>query len=245
MMRPLIYTPSGRAGEYANHGYAANLYSGCTHGCKYCYVPGVLRKTPDSFHSKVETVPEMARRLTQDMKRVGILPEPIFLCFACDPYCADAPEGMTRAAIKTIIESGNAVNILTKGGALATRDFDLLAGTKSLVGATLTFWDENLSLEWEPKAALPKSRIMMLFEAKMAGLQTWASIEPVIIPEQSLKIMRMAAPFVDTFKIGKWNHDKRSNEIDWGVFLRGAVALCERLGKHYVIKEDLLKWEGK
>lgn len=36
----IIYEPKGRAREYAN--LAANLYSGCIHGCVYCYVPQFL-----------------------------------------------------------------------------------------------------------------------------------------------------------------------------------------------------------
>lgn len=30
-----IYKPKGRAGEYCS--YAVNVYTGCNHGCDYCY----------------------------------------------------------------------------------------------------------------------------------------------------------------------------------------------------------------
>jgi DNA repair photolyase len=150
---------------------------------------------------------------------------------------------MTRKAIKIIVASGNAVNILTKGGIRACQDFDLLAGTKSKIGATLTFMSNIFSREWEPGAALPEQRIQMLMQAKSCWVETWASIEPVIIPSQSLAIMEAAMPWVDTYKIGKWNHDKRANEIDWKKFVKDAVALCERYGKRYVLKQDLLKFK--
>lgn len=209
--RSLLYTPSGRAGEYANHGYAANLYRGCTHGCQYCYVPASTRMSREDFHSGVVPVKDMIKRLTADMKRVGKLDEPIFLCFTCDPYCIDAPREMTRAAIEIIMEAGNAVNILTKGGDLAIADFDLLRkNPKNKIGATLTFSNEALSKEWEPLAASPLHRVYMLAMAKDKGIQTWASIEPVIFPSQSLQIMEEALPHVDEFKIGIWNHDYRA-----------------------------------
>lgn len=240
-MRPLIYTPSGRAGEYSNHGYAANLYSGCTHGCQYCYVPSVLHMDRETFHSKVTPAPDALARLKADMKRVGNLPEPVFLCFTCDPYCNDAPVGFTREAIKIILGSGNSVNILTKGGINGVADFDLLRGTDSKIGATLTFNSRDLSAKWEPNASCPESRVLMLYYAKNNGIETWASIEPVIDPKESLTIMYRTMQYVDTFKIGKWNHDKRANEIDWRKFIKDAVALCERYGKKYVLKEDLIK----
>lgn len=238
--RKLIYTPSGRAGEYADKGYAVNLYNGCTHGCKYCYVPGMRRLKREDFHASAISAVDVLRRLKKDMEKVGELNEPIFLCFTCDPYCIDAPHHMTKEAIKIIMGAGNCVNILTKGGHLAVRDFDLLAiDARNKIGATLTFQDEQLSRAWEPKAALPIERINMLMLAKDKGIDTWASIEPVIIPEQSLFIMKSAMRFVDEFKIGKWNHDKRANDIDWCKFANEAVALMEKNNKRYMLKEDL------
>ena len=241
-MRKLIYHPSGRAGEYADKGYAINLYRGCTHGCKYCYVPGVLRMSKEDFHAVSIPAVDVLQRLEADMKRVGPLLEPIFLCFTCDPYCIDAPHHTTRKAIQIIMDSGNSVNILTKGGHSAIRDFHLLADdSMSKIGATLTFADEDLSLEWEPEAATPIERVNMLAIAKAKGIETWASIEPVIDPIQSLRIMEASMPFVDTFKIGKWNHDKRANDINWRNFLMRTVEMMKDNNKAYIIKEDLRK----
>ncbi len=243
-MRPLLYTPSGRAGEYADHGYAANLYRGCTHRCMYCYAPAALRMGRDAFHSKVAPAPNALERLRRDMMRVGLLQEPVFLCFSCDPYNVDGSNEITREAIKIIIGHANRVNILTKGGTMACNDFDLLKKSGSLVGATLTFASPTLSREWEPGAASHSDRLAMLLEAKRNGIETWASIEPVIVPEESLRIMEHAMPVVDTFKIGKWNHDKRAAAIDWAKFLYNAVNLCEAHGKAYVIKQDLLGYKN-
>ena len=141
-LRKLIYHPSGRAGEYADKGYAANLFKGCTHGCKYCYVPAFTHQKKEIFHASVSPAPDVLERLKADMKRVGVLKEPIFLCFTCDPYGADAPTEITREAIKIIMEAGNTVNILTKGGRRACGDFDLLSqnpGNKLGVGGYLAF----------------------------------------------------------------------------------------------------------
>lgn len=242
-LRRLIYTPSGRAGEYADHGYAANLYQGCTHGCKYCYVPGIFRLAREEFHSGVQPAPMVLERLKADMERLGKLPEPVFLCFTCDPYAGKGPFtsacNITREAIDIIAFYGNRVNILTKGGTRAIKDFGALQRSGSMIGATLTFWADEKSKDWELNAALPGERIYMLECAKDSGIETWASIEPVIDPEESLEVMRQAMHCVDTFKVGKWNHDSRAGEIDWKRFARDAVALLEGHGKKYLFKKDL------
>lgn len=49
MNTSVIYRPRGKALEYAE--LAANLYTGCTHGCTYCYAPTVLHTNKDAFSS--------------------------------------------------------------------------------------------------------------------------------------------------------------------------------------------------
>ena len=113
---------------------------------------------------------------------------------------------------------------------------------RNKIGATLTFFDEAISREWEPEAAVPINRVEMLRIAKARGITTWASIEPVIIPSESLEIMELALPYVDEFKIGKWNHDKAADAIDWSKFAGDVVALMEKNGKRYLLKDDLRKY---
>lgn len=246
-LRRLLYVPSGRAGAYANGGYAINIFKGCTNGCKYCYVPRFLKMNEEQeriFRTTVVPVPSVLERIEKDVKRLGLLPEPIFLSFTCDPFPVDPLlHQYTGAATEIIIKSGNAVNILTKVGTLATKYFDLLSDdSRNKVGTTLTFYNEQMSRVWEPKAALPIDRVEMLRVAKEAGITTWASIEPVIVPEESLRIMSFAMPYVDEFRIGKWNHDKEANKIDWHKFAQDAVKMMERHNKQYVLKDDLRKF---
>ena len=44
----VVYEPRGKAREYSP--LAANLYSGCSHQCKYCYAPATLHKTKEKFY---------------------------------------------------------------------------------------------------------------------------------------------------------------------------------------------------
>ena len=238
-MRPLIYTPSGPAGEYSK--YAANLFHGCDHGCKYCYVPAQKKTSPEIFHSSVVPQPNVLARLANDCKKK--YDQPIFLCFSCDPYPMNHEvHGITREAIRIIVDSGNAVNILTKGGYRAIQDFYLLArDPRNSIGATLTFVDDELSDKWEPNAELFDSRLHMLSAAKDMGISTWASMEPVCNPDETLQAIRLAAPYVDMFKVGRWNHSPDANKIDWKSFYEDALTLLNHIGAKYMFKDDLLK----
>jgi len=115
-MSKIIYTPSGRAGEYANHGYAANLYSGCPHGCAYCFnvcYPWVT--DAEKFHSRAVPKANVLRNLERELARLGKFVEPLFLCFACDPYPpVEKGYGITRRTIEMVHDSGNHIRILRR-----------------------------------------------------------------------------------------------------------------------------------
>jgi hypothetical protein len=123
----------------------------------------------------------------------------------------------------------------------ACRDLDMLTPGRDEVAATLTFWNSADSLKWEPGAALPTDRIELLRRAHAQGLRTWASMEPVIDPAQSLDLIRRTAGLVDLYKLGAWNYDPRANAIDWPAYFRQATTLIEAQGAKWIAKTDLLK----
>ncbi len=153
-----IYRPTGRAREYAE--LAMNLYDGCPHGCQYCYAPALLHKTKEQFHAQAKTrlscdeiIQSAAEWSVGGDERRNVL-----LCFTCDPYPRNnvfAGETMrTRQAIQILHNHGFNVTILTKGGNLARRDFDLLRpGDEFAVTLTTPPLMEAEREKWEPGAA--------------------------------------------------------------------------------------------
>jgi DNA repair photolyase len=232
-----IYEPRGKAREYCE--LALNLFRGCTHGCTYCYAPTMLHMTREDFHAKSEPRYKVLAALEKEARQFK--GREVFLCFSCDPYPPDDPDQMARQAIKILHAAGVKVRILTKAGKTSERDFDLLAARPDLsfYGATLTIQNIEESENWEPRAAIPWHRIEALEHAHAMGIPTWLSLEPVLDTEETLNLIADTAHCVDMYKLGKWNHDKRANNIDWAAFVREAIRIFEIWERPYYIKKDL------
>lgn len=254
----LIYRPNGPALEYAP--LAANLYKGCSHGCAYCYVPGIFRTPREDF--KAQPRPKGngggSTILAQFQKEARALAKkgdkrPILLSFATDPFQpCEAEYRLTRRALKILSLYGLKAIILTKGGALEDKDFDLMTRWRHIFGVTLT---GPRAKEYEPGAAPHETRFFLLRRAHNLGIRTWASIEPVIYPADSLAVIRETAAYVDHYAIGKLNHEDPPESIDWRQFKQNAEKLLQALGYRradmkyawekpthsYYLKHDLLE----
>lgn len=228
-MKP-IYTPKGRAKEYGD--YAINIYTGCPHRCYYCFAPNVLHKVKEEFHSRVELRKGIVEAVKKQLDDENIKDKLIHLCFTCDPYPVGYNTTPTREIIKAIKESGNHVQILTKGGNLALRDFDLL-DSNDWFGVTLT----GAYTTDEPDASTHRERLFGLATARNRGIKTWVSFEPVINDGWVLSCIAAHGEIFDKIKIGKLNY--HPSDINWGEFGRRVEALCKARGLNYYIKDDL------
>lgn len=223
-MKP-IYEPKGKAKEYGD--CAINIYTGCPHECFYCFAPSVLRKARDDFHKCVEPRKNIVEEVKNQIEREKITGKLIHLCFTCDPYPYGYDTTPTREIIKAIKESGNNVQILTKGD--GSRDFDLL-DENDWYGITLDGIGNGRNPMW-------KSRVDALAEANSKGIKTWVSFEPVTNERQFFIELHLVSLMVDKVKIGKLNY--HPSDIDWKSFGEKAEALCKSLGIDYYIKDGL------
>jgi DNA repair photolyase len=241
MRLKIVYGPDGRANEYARDNMAANLYVGCTNGCRYCSAPRTLRKDAAQFHAQAQPKENVLAKFENDctvLQGRGISGK-IFLCFVCDPYPQiEETLGITRQAIEIAHRYGFGVDILTKNGLLARRDFDLL-GPQDSFGVTLTMltgWEA-----WEPNADDPMERIRALKVAFERGIPTWVSCEPVISPKETRAIIQATHEFVDAYKVGKLNYHPLAGYINWPKFAKDIKAYLDDLGCQYYLKDDLRK----
>jgi DNA repair photolyase len=225
-MKP-IYKPSGLAKEYGD--YACNIYTGCPHGCNYCFAPKILRRDRNVFHADVHVRDGLLDAAEKQL--TNIHGETIHLCFVCDPYPTGYDTKATREMIRLIKKYGNHVQILTKGD--GSRDFDLL---DSLDWYGVTY--SGAGIKDEPGAIEDTVRLEMLKQAKSLGISTWVSCEPVVDNDKVLNLLR-TADYIDRYKIGKLNYVK--NNTDWRTFGIEAEKICRERGLDYIIKSSLRK----
>lgn len=237
----VLYVPLSKAREYSP--LALNIYNGCDHGCTYCYVPSTLKKTKQQ-HQNVSERKDFLDKLRSDCRKITEKKQ-VLLCFSGDPYCQfNETSQMTEKVLRILLNNQIPVAILSKGGKRILRDLPLfkMFGQNIKVGQTLTFYDPEKSNKWEPGASLPGERIEVFKRLQQNNIKTWASIEPVIEPKESIDIIKRTLICCDEYQVGKLNHyPGHESEIKWGLFLKMTIDLLREHKKRIYIKEDLVK----
>ena len=214
-----------------------------------CYVPKMMKRfNKDYVHSNVYIKEEdkLMKEVEASAKKFRNSEKQVFLSFTTDPYSHfNNDTKLTRRVLEILLHYQIPVSILTKGGNNVLQDLDIIKmfGPNIQVGGSLTFTSDADTLNWEKNSTLPAERFDTLKQLHDAGIKTWASIEPVIIPEQSLEILEITKDYVDAYKIGKLNHfPKHEQKFDWTDFLNRAIAICRKNNKAFYIKNDLFEY---
>jgi len=167
-----------------SYDYTINPYTGCLHGCVYCYANFMRRFSghlQDPWGSFVDVKVNLLDVLSKELpKRSG---GSIWISSVCDPYeQVEAKYKLTRGAIKLISQySKYSISILTKNS-LVLRDIDLLTRIKNRVdvGFTITTFSEGAQQIFEPHASPVMDRIEAARRLNEAGVDTWVFIAPML-----------------------------------------------------------------
>lgn len=185
-----------------------NTTVGCTHGCRFCYVPSVatnkqatpLKKygvlDPDAewgnyalLRKWEEEVFLKSLRTAENTSPEKLKPEgnrAVMFCSTTDPYQALKGEHgklhreMVRRALELIRDNSTLnVRILTRSP-LAEKDFDLLKsfGHRLVFGMSLPTLNDKLAKLFEPHAPGVQKRLAVLEKAKAAGLHVYVAMAP-------------------------------------------------------------------
>jgi DNA repair photolyase len=165
--------------------FAINPYTGCGHGCAYCYAVFMKRYRPRSegWGEYVDVKVNAPEVLERDIARLKPADRgTVMLSSVCDPYQpAEAEYMLTRRILAILLERGFPVSILTKSGGLVTRDIDILKGFREIeAGLTITGLSEADRRLLEPHASPHRERISALRKLREAGIPTYAFIGPVL-----------------------------------------------------------------
>lgn len=161
--------------------WAVNCYSGCEHGCLYCYARFATRFSHprESWGSFVDVKVNAPQVLEREVKRRRV--GRVFMSSVCDGWQpVEGRYGLTRQCLEILLQHDFPITILTKS-ALARRDLDLLAGKNNVdFGVTITTLDESLSKLFEPKSSPPAERLALVKEAKKKGITTYVLLGPLM-----------------------------------------------------------------
>jgi DNA repair photolyase len=161
--------------------WVINPYTGCQHGCSYCYARFMKRVTGHrepwgEFVDVKINAPDLLRREIRKKK-----PGKVWISGVCDPYQPlEATYQLTRQCLEILARPTWPVIIQTRAP-LVLRDMDIMKDTQELeVGFSVTTADDTIRELFEPRAPPIPDRIRALDELHKAGIRTYAMIAPLL-----------------------------------------------------------------
>jgi DNA repair photolyase len=161
--------------------WVINPYTGCQHGCSYCYARFMKRVTghKEPWGEFVDVKINAA-----DLLRVEIEKKKrkrVWLSGVCDPYQPlEATYKLTRQCLEILAQNTWPVIIQTRSP-LVLRDIDIIKDARDFeVGFSVTTADDRIRKLFEPNAPPIDDRIKALDVLHKAGIRTYAMIAPVL-----------------------------------------------------------------
>ena len=167
--------------------YVINPYTGCQHGCSYCYARFMKRFTGHrepwgQFVDVKVNAPDLLRLEITKKK-----PGRVWVSGVCDPYQPiEAKYKLTRECLEILAYNDWPVVVQTRSP-LVLRDMDVLKeGRNFEVGLSITTADDNIRKLFEPGAPSIKDRVDALDELHRAGIRTYVMIAPMLPGSEGL-----------------------------------------------------------
>src|SRR4030042_883507 len=190
--------------------YVINPYTGCQHGCSYCYARFMKRFTGHrepwgQFVDVKINAPDLLRVEIHKKK-----PATVWISGVCDPYQPiEAKYKLTRECLKTLAHNNWPVIVQTRSP-LVLRDIDILKeGRDFEVGLSITTADDSIRKLFEPNAPSIEDRIAALDMLHRSGIRTYVMIAPMLPSAEGLP--EILAGKVDYAIVDQMNY----NYADW------------------------------
>jgi len=161
--------------------WVINPYTGCQHGCTYCYARFMKRVTGhrEPWGGFVDVKINAAELLQVEIrkKKRGR----VWVSGVCDPYQPlEKTYRLTRQCLEILAMHEWPVIIQTRSP-LVLRDMDIIRNARDFeVGLSVTTADDTIRNLFEPDAPPIPDRLQALEELHNAGIRTYAMIAPVL-----------------------------------------------------------------
>ncbi|MDD1683316.1 MAG: radical SAM protein [Methanoregula sp.] len=161
--------------------YVVNPYTGCQHGCTYCYARFMKRVTGhrEPWGGFVDVKINAADLLQKEIKKKKR--DRVWVSGVCDPYQPlEEKYRLTRQCLEILARNNWPVIIQTRSP-LVLRDLDIIRQARDIeVGLSVTTADDDIRKLFEPYAPPVEDRIAALDALHKAGVRTYAMIAPVL-----------------------------------------------------------------
>jgi DNA repair photolyase len=150
-----------------------NPYTGCDHGCVYCYASSYIFNFVNCRPKK-----DLIQRLKREA--VKLHGEIVSISNSSDAYPnLEAEKALTRQCVEILSRQDCRIQIVTKSD-LVARDIDLLSKVPSTVALTITTDDDATARIIEPHAPPPSERIEAAEKLVHSGIPVTVRIDPII-----------------------------------------------------------------
>lgn len=152
--------------------YSLNPYTGCGHGCIYCYATYI-----PNFYKPRRKI-DLLKRIKKDLEKIpqGSI---ISISNSSDPYLPmDKKYEDTRGCLQLFKDYDFRILIATKSD-LVLRDIDVLQDLKSAVTITVTTLKKEIYSRFEPRAPEPEKRLQAVKELNGTGIPTGVRLDPI------------------------------------------------------------------
>ena len=241
--------------------YVINPYTGCQHGCIYCYAEFMIRFTNHKGDKWGEFL-DIKQFELDKIKPQRYDGKRILLSSVTDPYLPlEKKYQNTRKILEKLVGTNAEVTILTKSK-LVVRDIDLFKKFKNIeVGISLSTLNDDFARVLERGASKPSDRFAAIKEIHENGIQTYIFISPffpeitdfkAIIgetldytdtysfenlnfrPHNISRIMRIIEEYYPEF-LSKYKEIQK-NRIYWDILEEEIRSYCEKMKLNYKIE---------
>ncbi len=180
--------------------YVINPYTGCQHGCIYCYAEFMIRFTGHKGEKWGQFLDVKAFDLNK-IKPEKYVGKVILLSSVTDPYLPlEKKYQNTRKILEKLVGTEAEISILTKSK-LVVRDLDLFKQFKNIrVGISISTLNAEFARVIERAASKPSDRLDAIKQISKAGIETYTFISPFFPEITNFKaIVREIKDYTDRF----------------------------------------------